>query len=143
MRSIFIAAAVAFLVSSCESEKPSTPASTPPATPPAATTKTDAVKAETGKVGDAIKDVGAKGIETGKGVLASATKMEVACAHCVYHVPGVSTCSLGVKVAGKPYAVTGVNLDPAWGLCAGPKQATVEGKVEGDKFVATKVDLVK
>jgi hypothetical protein len=69
---------------------------------------------------------------------------EVSCAHCQYKAPGVTACAPGVKVNGKTYVLTGAPVDVVKeGLCATAKQATVEGKIEGDKFVATKVEIKK
>ena len=69
---------------------------------------------------------------------------EIACAHCQYKAPGVTACAPGVKVNGKTYVLTGQPVDVMKeGLCSAPKQATIEGKIEGDKFVATKVDIKK
>ena len=69
---------------------------------------------------------------------------EIACAHCQYKAPGVTACAPGVKVNGKTYVLTGQTVDVMKeGLCTAPKQATIEGKIDGDKFVATKVDIKK
>jgi len=68
--------------------------------------------------------------------------IEVACAGCVYKMEGAQGCALAVNVGGKPHMVTGVEFDAmANGLCDGPKQARIAGKVEGGKFVATSVML--
>jgi len=84
----------------------------------------------------------------GKAPVASGTTVsmpaEIACAHCQYKAPGVTACSPGVKINGKTYVLTGSTVDvQKEGLCTAPKQATVEGKIEGDKFVASKVDIKK
>ena len=66
--------------------------------------------------------------------------VEAGCASCIYNIQGVEGCKLAVKVDGKPYLVTGSDVDAhKEGLCSNPKQAVVEGKVEGDKFAATSV----
>ena len=56
-------------------------------------------------------------------------------------------CKLAVKIDGKPYLVTGTEIDdhgdahdPA-GLCVIAREALVSGKVEGEKFVATSFEL--
>jgi hypothetical protein len=70
---------------------------------------------------------------------------EVACASCIYKVPGASSCVPAVKVDGKTLLLSGATLNiHEVGGCKAPLQATVEGgKVEGDKFVATKVEIKK
>ena len=111
------AAAVALSLSACTSES-KTPA--PQATPstPAASSAAPAAAGE--------------------------QTVEVACGSCVYHIAGVQQCTLAAKIGGKPMLVTGGGLDAhAAGLCSGAKQAVVTGKIEGDKFVATKVELKK
>ncbi len=73
--------------------------------------------------------------------------VEAGCATCVYDMQGVEGCKLAVKIGGKPYLVTGTEIDdhgdahgPA-GLCVTARKALVSGKVEGDKFVATSFEL--
>ena len=76
-------------------------------------------------------------------VLASNTvEAEVACAACVYKMEGVTGCQLAATVDGKQMLVTGVP-QPGHdsGLCEHGKMATLSGKVEGDKFVATSYTL--
>ena len=68
--------------------------------------------------------------------------VEVACASCIYHMPGVESCVLAAKIDGKPMLVTGVSVDAhTLGLCSKAKNAVVAGNVDGDSFVATKVAL--
>lgn len=68
--------------------------------------------------------------------------VEVACASCIYEMPGVSGCKLAAKIDGKPVLVTGTAFDAhKSGLCSGAKQATVKGKLRGEEFVATEVKL--
>ena len=79
----------------------------------------------------------------GPGVPVSMTA-EIACAHCQYKAPGVTACAPGVKIDGKTYVLEGSTVDVMKeGLCTTTKQATVEGKIEGNKFVASKVDIKK
>ena len=69
---------------------------------------------------------------------------EVACGACIYEMPGVTGCPLAAKIDGKPMLVTGVSINAhGLGLCRKAKEAVVAGRVEGDKFVATKVDVKK
>jgi Family of unknown function (DUF6370) len=77
-------------------------------------------------------------------VPAAAATYEIACAKCIYAMPGVPGCATAVKAGGKTFLLTGSSVDiMAIGGCTAPKQATIEGKVEGDKFVATKVEVKK
>ena len=72
----------------------------------------------------------------------SARTVEVACASCIYDMPGVESCKLAAKIDGKSMLVTGVSTDAhELGLCSKAKQAVVAGKVDGDSFVATKLEL--
>ena len=68
--------------------------------------------------------------------------VEVACASCIYHMPGVKGCKLAATIDGKPMLVTGVSVNAhRLGLCSNAKEAVVAGKVDGDSFVATKVEV--
>jgi hypothetical protein len=79
---------------------------------------------------------------TGGGTPAAAVSAEVACGKCQYKMASATTCAPAVKIAGKTYLVSGVTVpDPNMDLCKAPKSGTVEGKIEGDKYVATKVTL--
>ena len=72
------------------------------------------------------------------------TTAEISCAHCMYKAPGVTACAPGVKIGGQTYVLKGSTVDVMKeGLCTATKQATVEGKIEGGNFVATKVDIKK
>jgi len=116
MRSlIFVAAAAAFLLVGCTKKEEAAP--TKPGTPVSEAAK--------GAIGTA---------------LASAQDLEVGCAMCVYKVAGVTACAPAVKVGGKVMMLTGFT-PKEHELCAAAKKASVTGKIEGDKFVATKVEL--
>jgi hypothetical protein len=69
--------------------------------------------------------------------------LEVGCGSCTYHIAGVESCTLAVKIDGKPYLVEGANVDAhKAGLCSKTgTQALVSGRIEGDKFIATKFEL--
>ena len=68
--------------------------------------------------------------------------VEVACASCIYHMPGVESCKLAATIDGKPMLVTGVSVNAhTLGLCSKAKEAVVAGKVDGDNFVATKFEV--
>lgn len=66
--------------------------------------------------------------------------VEVACGSCVYKMTGVEGCDIAVKIDGKQYLVTGANVD-AHQFCAASKQALVSGRIEGNKFIATKFEV--
>ena len=75
-------------------------------------------------------------------VSGDARTVEVACASCIYEMPGVSGCKLAAKIDGKPVLVTGTAFDAhKSGLCSGAKEATVKGELRGEEFVATEVKL--
>ena len=71
---------------------------------------------------------------------------EVGCAMCIYHMPGVSRCVLAAKIGEKTYLVDGVKMDqlgdphdPASGLCKVSREATIRGRIEGDRLVASEI----
>ena len=71
-----------------------------------------------------------------------AASMEIACGGCIYHMAGVETCTPAIKVGDKTMLLTGVVVDAhGLGLCETSRMAMVAGKVDGDHFVATKVEL--
>ena len=68
--------------------------------------------------------------------------VEAGCATCIFDMQGIEGCTLAVKIDGKPYLVTGADVDAhGAGLCSSAKKAKVVGKIEGDKFVATSFEL--
>jgi len=68
--------------------------------------------------------------------------VEAGCASCTYKMAGVEGCQLAVKIADKPYLVSGANVDAhEAGLCAAPKQAKIAGAIADDKFVAATFEL--
>lgn len=75
--------------------------------------------------------------------LANAT-IEIGCAKCSYKMAGVQACALAAKVKDASMLVTGVEMDiHDLNLCEGgkTKSAVVDGKIEGGKLIATKLDL--
>ena len=72
----------------------------------------------------------------------AARTVEAGCASCIFNMEGVRGCKLAVRIDGKPYLVTGADVDAhGAGLCSSAKKAKVVGKIEGDKFVATSFEL--
>ena len=73
--------------------------------------------------------------------------VEAGCATCIFHMDGVVGCKLAVKIDGKPYLVTGSDIDDhgdahaSDGLCNVARKAVVEGAIDGDRFVAAKIKL--
>ena len=72
----------------------------------------------------------------------------IGCATCVFDMKDVTGCKLAVKVEGKPYLVTGSGIDDHGdahapdGLCNKERQARVEGKVEDDRYVAKRIEVL-
>ncbi len=72
---------------------------------------------------------------------------EAGCAMCIYEMEGAESCALAVKVDGRPYYVTGSTIfdhgDPhaADGLCKTGREAVIDGKIEGGRVVATKIEI--
>lgn len=71
---------------------------------------------------------------------------EVGCALCIYRMPGISDCVLAAKVGDKVMLVEGVGIDdlgdahdPKTGLCNVARGATIEGRIEGDRLIATRI----
>ncbi len=73
--------------------------------------------------------------------------VEAGCASCIFYMPGVKGCELAVKIDGKPYLVTGSEIDDhgdahgSSGLCVSARQALVTGQIEDDKFAAKSFEL--
>ncbi len=65
------------------------------------------------------------------------------CSTYIFHIPGATGCDLAVKIDGTAYLVTGSDIDDhgdahaSDGLCNAPRDAVVEGRIDGDHFVAT------
>jgi Family of unknown function (DUF6370) len=65
--------------------------------------------------------------------------VEAACGACIYKMPGVDGCPLAVKIDGKAYLVQGAKW-PNHDYCDRNCQAVVSGRIEGDTFIATKLE---
>lgn len=61
---------------------------------------------------------------------------------CTYHMAGVSRCGPAVKVGEKTLRLVGFTPESEHAFCSETKRARVEGKIEGDTFVATKVEIL-
>lgn len=78
----------------------------------------------------------------------AARTIAVGCATCIFDMKGVSGCKLAVKIEGKPYLVSGVAMDhlgdahASDGLCNTERKGTAVGKVEGDRFIADRIELL-
>ncbi len=72
----------------------------------------------------------------------AARTVEAGCATCIFNMEGVRGCKLAVRIDGKPFLVTGADVDAhGAGLCSSAKEAKVVGQIEADKFVATSFEL--
>ena len=77
----------------------------------------------------------------------SSQTVEVGCATCIFQMEGVVGCKLAVRIDGHPYLVTGSDIDDHGdahapdGLCNAARRARVEGEIDGDRYVATKIAL--
>ena len=73
--------------------------------------------------------------------------VEASCGQCNFGLSG-NGCTLAVKIGEKAYYVDGTSLDDHGdahakdGICSVVRKAKVEGEVVGDKFVATKFELL-
>lgn len=83
------------------------------------------------------------------GCRSSQRSAPIGCATCVFHMKNVRGCKLAVKVDGKPYLVAGSDIDDHGdahapdGLCNAERSARVEGNVEGDRFVAKHIEVLR
>lgn len=74
--------------------------------------------------------------------------VEASCGQCQFNMKGKG-CTLAVKIKGKPYFVEKAHIDAfgdahdSEGFCNAVRKAKVQGKVVGDKFVATYFELVQ
>ena len=88
----------------------------------------------------------AASVNNPKGGTHIAKVVEAGCGMCIFGMADAS-CELAVKIDGKVYRVEGSKLDDhgdahaADGMCMVPRRAYVEGRIEGDKFLAQKVEL--
>ena len=68
--------------------------------------------------------------------------VEVGCAGCIYKMEGVTGCTTAAKVQDHVYLVEGGGIDAhTSGLCQTSRQATVVGRIEGDKLIASRITL--
>lgn len=73
--------------------------------------------------------------------------MDAACGQCQFEMPG-SGCDLAVRIDGRAHFVRGSGIDEhgdahgPHGLCNAVRQARVEGRVDGELFVATQFALL-
>lgn len=74
---------------------------------------------------------------------------EISCGQCNFEMEG-DGCELAVKIDDKAYFVEGFGIDDFGdahdehtGFCSVVRKAKVEGNIENDKFVATKIELVE
>jgi hypothetical protein len=74
--------------------------------------------------------------------------VEAGCGMCIFGLEDAS-CELAVKIDGEVYRVEGSKLDDHGdahapdGMCMVARQAYVEGRIDGDTFIAEKVELRK
>ena len=73
--------------------------------------------------------------------------VEAACGECQFGLAG-NGCDLAVRIDGKAYFVDGTGIDDHGdahsddGFCNAVRQASVQGHVENDRFVATSFELL-
>ena len=67
---------------------------------------------------------------------------------CIIQMEGVVGCKLAVRIDGKPYLVTGSDIDDhgdahaSDGLCNAMRRAKVTGEIKDDRFVAESFELL-
>jgi Family of unknown function (DUF6370) len=71
----------------------------------------------------------------------------VACARCVFHMPQVQGCPWAVEIDHKRYFYQGemplgFDSHAPDGTCNMPRKAVVDGVIRGDRFVASRLELL-
>lgn len=97
----------------------------------------------------ALSNVGAFATACGGPVVELTDRtVKVACGACVFHMPGAAGCYWAAEVDGTHYWVQGVEPQgPAEGhapdgMCSMPRDAVVDGRLEGDRLVVTSWELL-
>lgn len=99
-------------------------------------------------------DSGEKGAGAGGGakvVVATPTsdaiEVDAACGSCLFGMDGAG-CKLAVQIDGKKYWVSGIDMDDLGdmhasdGMCNVVRRARISGRVEGDRYMATGIELL-
>ncbi len=72
---------------------------------------------------------------------------QAGCASCIFHMKDAEDCPLAVKIDGQVYLVEGSSIDDHGdahapdGLCKTARIASVAGRIESGRFVATHFEL--
>ena len=102
-------------------------------TPDAATSKATTADAPTTKAPTAVA--------------ATTQTVKAGCGMCIFEMKDVTGCELAGEIDGKTYLVSGKSMDDLGdahaedGLCNIARKAEVTGKIDGDRFVVTKMTL--
>lgn len=68
--------------------------------------------------------------------------VEAGCAKCQFKMKGVKNCEVAIRMDGKTYLVGGKAApQKSDDLCKATRKAKVAGKIEGERFIATKFTL--
>ena len=69
----------------------------------------------------------------------------VGCYGCIFHGEGAKGCEAAVEIDGEVMLIEGEGKPNAHklGMCKASKQCKLTGHVEGDKFIATKVEITE
>ena len=98
---------------------------------------------------NALLGIGVVTLLLSVGCVSSQRSAEAGCAMCIYNMKDVRGCKLAVKVDGKAYLVDGAGIDDLGdahaddGICITARKVIVDGKVEGDRFVAKMIKLAR
>lgn len=75
--------------------------------------------------------------------------VELSCGQCQFGLTSQDGCDLAVRMDGKAYFVDGAKIDDFGdahdedtGFCEVIRKAEVKGKIEGDRFKVTSVDML-
>ena len=69
--------------------------------------------------------------------------VEAGCASCIYEMDGIDGCEPAVMLDGTPVLVSAPGFDAhEAGLCHATKTAVLAGEMEGERFAASRFELV-
>lgn len=93
-------------------------------------------------------DTGNNSSENTPNIEIKAQVVEASCGQCNFGLTGGNGCDLAVRIDGKAFFVDGTNIDKhgdahaEHGFCSAVRKATVDGKVENGRFVASSFELM-
>lgn len=94
-------------------------------------------------------EVAAKDIVPTKVRMFDDEKIKVGCGSCIFEMEQIEGCPWAAELEGKHYLIEGKlptdeehDLHAADGICNTSREAIVTGKLEGDKLIVSKMELI-